>query len=719
MLAAFALADGEIHPAEIEVIRGACSDWGIPFERVERALAEHAAEGASERFLACAAAAAVEDREILAAVLCDIAAADTRLDDREAELLGALHRAWGVPITFLNRALTWDAEQLEVIEAPRRTCTLVSAGPGMGKTAVACARVSNLIEKQHVVDQNIWLVSFTRAAVGELKARISDLAERPGNAIDVKICTIDSQAWKVRYGFTEVQAQKLFGGFETGVDQAIALMKERREDFQEAFADLEHILIDEAQDITGARARFLLEILSLVRPDCGVTVFHDPAQAIYDYALEGQDPVRFVDELKLRLGARLEERSLRSIHRTNDPVLLKLYEDLRLDILENTAPGPLEFKARAALVRDAAGGSEAFDAEQLADYANALVLFRRRVEVIQASAFMAAGHLPHRLRMSNLPRVIDPWVGILFHAETRDLIEFADFEALVVKAFTAYGAAKLGGLSYDDFVDAKWQILRRIGSAGPKTKAVSLLQLRARLSESTPDELSSPDLGEGGPILGTIHASKGREADHVVLNIGKNWGAREDGGSDHGEESRVLFVGATRAKSRLSVRDGLALPFSSSIDDRRCYRPNLKWNNAAQVQIGLAGDQDFRSIAERTFSVSALLDLDLPAHCSAVMTSGPPWTYQVAADDGRWLGRLTPAVNSDLFKLAELRLKTKGRPPKELRDLFILGFTTVVERPGPAPIGSKLAPPFDRSGFWVAPIIVGFPTAFCQWPSAR
>ncbi len=41
---------------------------------------------------------------------------------------------------------------------------IVYAGPGMGKTAVACARVSELID-QNVEAGNIWMLSFTRTAV--------------------------------------------------------------------------------------------------------------------------------------------------------------------------------------------------------------------------------------------------------------------------------------------------------------------------------------------------------------------------------------------------------------------------------------------------------------------------------------------------------------------------------------------------------------------------
>jgi superfamily I DNA/RNA helicase len=42
----------------------------------------------------------------------------------------------------------WDANQLDVIQAPPDARLVVEAGPGTGKTAVACARLSYLISER-------------------------------------------------------------------------------------------------------------------------------------------------------------------------------------------------------------------------------------------------------------------------------------------------------------------------------------------------------------------------------------------------------------------------------------------------------------------------------------------------------------------------------------------------------------------------------------------
>src|SRR5690606_18533081 len=59
----------------------------------------------------------------------------------------------------------WDADQLRVIEAEADARLVVEAGPGTGKTAVACARLAYMIGEEDVEPSNTWMISFTRTAV--------------------------------------------------------------------------------------------------------------------------------------------------------------------------------------------------------------------------------------------------------------------------------------------------------------------------------------------------------------------------------------------------------------------------------------------------------------------------------------------------------------------------------------------------------------------------
>ena len=712
MLVAFALADAHADERELAVVKRACEEFSIPAELFEICFTEASADPVEAFLSALIEIEDVEERELLAAFLFEVASADAVFHDREAEFLDLMHDAWGVSINFVNQPIRWDEEQRAVIEASSAEKLIVTAGPGMGKTAVACARVAHLIEKGNCADSNIWLVSFTRAAVAELKARIADFAEDPANVFAAKISTIDSKAWKVRYGFTEADAQKLFGGFETGIEDALKLMKERDDDFRDAFSGLEHVIIDEAQDITGPRAEFLLHLLSILPPECGVTVFHDPAQAIYDYALS-EAGTRFVDALNKQGGWRPE--SLKKIYRTDDPALLRLYEDLRLDILGNTDAVPTAFERRVEIVRKAAAkvDEETFDYKKLPEVANALVLFRKRVEVLQASSFMAGAGVPHRLRMSGLPRTLQPWIGAAFSGCEARQIQKRDFEDLAIQAVAS--GADTEGSAADVFVDAQWDTLTRFGLV--KRGELDLWAFRDRLYHNPPDEFSVNVLGFSGPVLGTIHASKGREADHVVLQINRHWGGEKGGAVDHDEEARVLFVGATRARQTLEVQGGFAPQFDSKTSDGRCYRRSRRFRSGVQTQIGLANDYDRYSMlsAKRgKFQFRDLLGLNKPFECNAVQQSGT-WEFRIADHEGRELGWFTQAVNSGFFEICRKVDGIGRRPPEVLKHLHVMGWTTAVapisESERLASIGTQAA----KSGFWIAPQIVGFSTVFCRW----
>lgn len=55
--------------------------------------------------------------------------------------------------------------------------TLVLAGPGSGKTAVITARIRYLIEERNVAPEHILVITFTRAAAGEMKLRFQALMQ--------------------------------------------------------------------------------------------------------------------------------------------------------------------------------------------------------------------------------------------------------------------------------------------------------------------------------------------------------------------------------------------------------------------------------------------------------------------------------------------------------------------------------------------------------------
>lgn len=68
-------------------------------------------------------------------------------------------------------------------ESQRRAVTqsegaaLVLAGPGSGKTAVITGRIRYLIEDCHIAPEHILVITFTKAAAGEMRLRFQAMME--------------------------------------------------------------------------------------------------------------------------------------------------------------------------------------------------------------------------------------------------------------------------------------------------------------------------------------------------------------------------------------------------------------------------------------------------------------------------------------------------------------------------------------------------------------
>ena len=297
----------------------------------------------------------------------------------------------------------WDADQLQVIRADAGARLVVEAGPGTGKTAVACARLAHLISDEDVEPSNAWIISFTRTAVAEIRARLHSYVGDASFAI--RIATIDSHAWSIHSGHDP--EARLTGSYEESIVRVIALLRSD-EDVADELSKIEHVVIDEAQDLVGQRADLIEELVKRLPSDCGVTVFADEAQAIYGFSDDSlpkskHEPAKPRKSLLNRLRAQeswgFESMVLKEIYRTSSPGLRKIFSDLRRDILDEnrhfdgfhaeTAERIREYADRAGLK---------WTQMKVADFTrDDLLLFRTRGEVLMAAQFCDQ---PHRLRLS-------------------------------------------------------------------------------------------------------------------------------------------------------------------------------------------------------------------------------------------------------------------------------------------------------------------------------
>lgn len=613
--------------------------------------------------------------------------------------------------------VVWSDEQKDIIEADPSGFLLVDAPPGTGKTAVACARVADLLD-QGVDPSNVMLLSFTRTAVAELRDRIGSHCETPELAAAVRITTLDSTCWSLLYGFTDDEVKSLFGDYDANIERVTSMMRGRHAELVEYFDGFEHIIVDEAQDLTGARALFVIELLKVVPEHCGATVFADPAQAIYGFTTADADIASsesgrqrtLVEKLHRNPFAGMGERGLTHVYRTDSKRLIDLFLRVRKDLLQTDRDPYDRYDDVKEAIRDAAVGRVGLIDKAAADLSDdGLVLYRRRVEVCNASSYLSNAGIPHRIRMSGTPTCIPAWVGGALAGISTDEMDRTRFR----EAFSRLGedlAMSAGGEAQ------AWSLLASV--AGDGRGGVNAKRLRSVLSRTRPpSELCHAELGHSGPIVGTIHASKGREAGEVHLML-PTIEFPEDK-TDYEEESRVLYVGATRARDRLKVGKGYNF-VAPSLDSGRVFRFTSK-KTAAQVEYGRDGDLNLPWIVSRKRPVEDVRRVQsFLATCTfrdvrlAAFSPPPDFHYLIRVDDPDQLdvpiARFGEGVKGDIFEIAKRShhfFKRKLKAGFSVKHLWMVGVRTVV-LPHDHPELDRLHRPYCDSGMFLAPVVKGF-----------
>ena len=613
---------------------------------------------------------------------------------------------------------SWDELQDRVITAEPSAYQVVESGPGTGKTAVACARVAYLIDSG-VPAPNILLLSFTRTAVAEIRNRIASYVDNPHLVSGVKITTLDSHAWYLRNGFSQAELSTLLGDYDANIERVLELFQQKSADLLDFINRFDHLIVDEAQDVVSIRAEFVVELIRNLREDCGVTIFSDSAQAIYgftqddesDNSSEANSTDEGIEQFFAVLAAGhqdFESQELKHIYRTDNPGLIRIFEECRKSVLETG----VEPKERLEGVRRKIQDLSSRNHEEHSDLRgrdDTLVLYRRRAEVLLASSFLCDAGIEHRIRMSHAPTVVHPWIGRLFGACMDSRISREEFDELWEQR---YLEQLFAGVSKE----AAWDLLVEFAADGRGLK-LDLERLKRILGRSRPPvEFCKPECGWGGPIIGTIHASKGREAPRVVLMLSQAT-LRDD--ADFEEESRVLYVGATRARKMLEVGKGYVRPAKYLDESGRVFWVHRE-KTAAQIELGRTGDLDpVAHVSQgRAGESQKILTQLTPTLHDVTAKAHPEWQYAhrlFARDGARFvmIGQLSQSVTKDLWSVARevqrMRRTAALKPPAEIRHLytFDVGTTVITED-----LAHQLDSPYKFSRMFLSPVIRGFSMAY-------
>lgn len=611
----------------------------------------------------------------------------------------------------------WDPKQRVVIEGAGDDFRVVEAGPGSGKTAVACKRVAYLVEEHFLEPSKILLVSFTRTAVRELQNRIQSHAIEPGSVAGVRIVTLDSFTWQIIMGLGEEEPDTQHSSYEENIRGFTKMLQDEDKGVLDFLSELEHVIIDEAQDLVGDRADLVIELIKALPEECGVTVFGDSAQAIYGFTRDTDDPLSHpsttaIDRIRGAEISDFAEINLENNHRTNDPKLLELCSTGREKLLK-LKDGSIESwrEMRDLIINKAHGEATVEGRAELKGRTDALVLHRTRTGAIQESSFLWSAGIDHKMRMSGIPPRIHPWIARVIGEHEEDILTESEFMGLWGERID----------SDQDGAEGAWKLLKRYGW---NTKdSIRMAKLRSVLGRPRPpldclvDEKDLP-----GPVVGTIHASKGREASEVRLMLPYNNYVVRYGETNQlspealAEEERVLFVGATRARQRLLTGASMSSA-GRHLESGRVYRTPKggKKSNRRQVEFGLVDDVSVPGMASKKFETEniKLTQEWLWNRRSSVIELKSYYYFQLEAsilqeaNEEMTVGMLGPAATRDLFQIARA-LECK-RPAQEIQSLRMVGVTTAVIKETDR---ETVHSPWKRSGLVLMPVLTGFPIVY-------
>ncbi len=595
-------------------------------------------------------------------------------------------------MTGQDERVDLTAEQAKVVQLPADALAVVTACAGAGKTTTLARRVEWLIAELDVSPGNILVLSFSRAAVARLqKAFVGQ--ERPPQAK-----TFDSWALELLVNLAP-EGPWASSPFEERIAQATYLISSGEAD--DYLSEIQHVLVDETQDLVGAR-RALVESL-LHRMELGFTVVGDLAQSIYGFqtelALRASETGAFLRGLRREFGDDLLELELSENFRARTtvaraalplaPQLLavaegrsslaptRLYADLRDVLLDRLAIESLNEPMLADLLR------------QTPDCA---VLTRTNGQALQVADALHDQGVPHQVRGDFRDRAVPAWIAQLFRSGVRVLTREA-FDDLAAQAN----------------VETAWRLLLRVAPASGR-RSLDLSRLAELIAQQRlPDELrENPDAR--GVVISTMHRAKGLEFDLVIVtDPGAAQPDRPDW--DPAEEARLLYVGLTRAHEnilRLTPRKpGWDFAVKQAQGTNRWGRTGRKSYFRTGLQIG-AGDVHVEDPAGTYLlegSASALqeyLEHEVAAGDEVDLnivglepTAGPVYSI---IHRGQGIG-----VTSERFGRDMTRWLGRGkRVPHALRRVRIAQMETVAGREA---TGNRAG--LETSGIWLAPRLTG------------
>ena len=434
-------------------------------------------------------------------------------------------------------------EQDLVLQLPVTHSALVIAPPGTGKTHLLIEKLAKVLSGNKFDNpaDEILVLSFTRAAVREIKSRLVEKASgvKTGDFDLLGVRTFDSFAgymltYDPEMGFGA-------GGYDETISALCKVIEdESSEVIAEKISALKFLVVDEIQDLSKDRARLVLLLSRKIIGSGGACLMlGDPCQAIYDWDVKESKGELSSQQFLTELRSMIESHDYGAVH-----ALHKYYR--------YTNPKTLAFvsAARAAMgeMGDMPAGGELISMlyqnsgpVALADLSEKLdlgtrtaILGRKNIDVHDIFEWLSLRDFPAYSDEGAAGEGWPAWLSIALSGWESQTMSIGRFEERVRQKF-----------SQVDLAAPNWEtVIDEADFRALESESLDLLKVFESVRSARPPPIERQN---ARITVSTVHKSKGLEFDNVLLV------EPDTNAAGTPEEVRIAYVAATRAKNTFQL----------------------------------------------------------------------------------------------------------------------------------------------------------------------
>lgn len=425
----------------------------------------------------------------------------------------------------------FTAEQLEIVTLPPAARVVVKAAAGTGKTHTLAGRLTWLVENQGLsAGDQVLVLSFSRAAVAELRRRIGGI---DGDARYTGAATFDSFATRIISAAGHDSSDIAAMDYASRIRAAVGLLSGEHV-LPDELQLVQHVLVDEIQDLVGARADLVMALLE--RVGTGFTLFGDPAQAIYDHQ---EDRLPRKPDLYSRVQHRYPG-DVMSLGLTHDYRSITPHANRVADVgaclrLPDADQETTTYQLRSILlslptVKIAAARRMLTRRE---DEVNAF-LTRTNGEALLLSRALFDASVPHRYQRRGGEKAAPDWIAKVVAGLMDTQLTWAVFDERL---------AAIASLLPPGDPNVLYGYLKALSPG--RGRAIDLRRVGDRVREQNlPEDMNA--VASASVVVSTIHRAKGLEFDRVLLTEPEH-----NQIVDVAEENRLMYVALSRARREI------------------------------------------------------------------------------------------------------------------------------------------------------------------------